>query len=213
MRLARLAEPFDDRDWIFEIKHDGYRCVAYVSAGACDLISRNGNTFKRWPELCRKLAHTLKGHDAILDGELVCLAPDGRSLFAPLLFGQRIPCLFAFDLLWVDGDDLRDLPLLERKRRLRKLIPQRQRSRLQYLEHVARRGRDLFAAACARDLEGIVAKWARAKYTPGKRTTWAKVKNPEYSHMRDRGELMDQKPRPARMTMPRLVIAADVIAK
>jgi ATP-dependent DNA ligase len=59
MRLARLTEPFDDRDWIFEIKHDGYRCVAYFSESRCELVSRYGNTFSRWPELCRQLAHAL----------------------------------------------------------------------------------------------------------------------------------------------------------
>ena len=55
MRLARVPEAFNDRDWLFEIKHDGYRCVAYVGDGACELVSRNGDTFKRWPELCREV--------------------------------------------------------------------------------------------------------------------------------------------------------------
>ena len=212
MRLARVNQPFDDRDFLYEIKHDGYRGLAYLGDGACELVSRNGNTFKRWPELCRELAVTLKGHDAILDGELVCFDAEGRSLFAPLLFGRRIPCFVAFDLLWLDGEDLRDLSLLERKRWLRRLIPRRRQSRLQYLEHVRGRGVSLFELARAKDLEGIVGKWAHARYASGENTTWVKVKNPDYTQMRDRAELFDVKPKPARFTAPRLSITIDAMA-
>lgn len=213
MRLARLKDPFDDRDWIWELKLDGYRCVAYIAGGTCELVSRNGNTFKRWPELCREIAVALKGHEAILDGELACFGAAGRSLFAPLLFGRQIPCFAAFDLIWLDGEDIRDLPLIERKRRLRRLVPRRRRSRLTYLDHVRGRGTELFTLACQKDLEGIVGKWSQARYTSGDRTTWVKVKNPDYTQMRDRGELMDQKPRAARMPAPRLVIAETEMSK
>lgn len=149
----------------------------------------------------------------MLDGELVCFGHDGRSLFAPLLFGRQVPCFVGFDLLWLDGEDLCDLPLVERKRRLRRLIPRRQRSRLQYLAHVRGRGVGLFGLACERDLEGIVGKWMHARYTAGDRTTWVKVKNPDYTQMRDRAELFDVKPKPARFTAPRLSVTIEALAK
>ena len=81
------------------------------------------------------------------------------------------------------------LPLLERKRRLRRLLPTRD-SRLRSLDHLAARGCDLFRMACERDLEGIVAKWGAGTYrTDGRSTSWLKIKNPDYTQMRDRHEL------------------------
>ena len=90
----------------------------------------------------------------MLDGEIVCLAPDGRSLFHRLLFRRDWPHFMAFDVLAIDGEDVRDRPVLERKRRLRAIMP-RIDSRLVYLDHVVGRGVDLFAV-CARDLEGNI---------------------------------------------------------
>src|SRR5262249_62242098 len=96
--------------------------------------------------------------DAILDGEIVCLAADGRSLFHHLLFRRDWPYFMAFDVLQIDGEDLRSHPLIERKRRLRAIMP-RVDSRILYLPHVERCGVDLFRRVCEHDLEGIVAKW------------------------------------------------------
>src|SRR5262245_52351901 len=91
----------------------------------------------------------------------------------------------------LDGEDLRSLPLLERRRRLVRIMPG-VASRLLYLDHIRERGRDLFAAACASDLEGIVGKWARGTYQrDGRSTSWLKIKNAEYSQSRDRHELFD----------------------
>jgi ATP dependent DNA ligase-like protein len=78
---------------------------------------------KHWPQLCEELAHAVKAHDAILDGEIVCLDRRGRRNFKNLLFRREWPYFYAFDLLAVDGEDLRDWPLIERKRRLLRLIP------------------------------------------------------------------------------------------
>ncbi len=128
---------------------------------------------------------------AVLDGEICCLAPDGRSNFKHLLFRREWPHFYAFDLLEVDGEDLRMQPLLERKRRLQTIMPTVE-SRLLYLDHIPQRGRDLYRVACERDLEGIVAKWTGGTYqTDGRRTSWLKVKNPEYSQMIGRRELFD----------------------
>jgi len=125
----------------------------------------------------------------VLDGEICCLDADGRTNFKHLLFRREWPHLYAFDALSIDGEDLTGLPLIERKRRLLRIMPTID-TRLLYLDHIERRGRDLFRAACERDLEGIVAKWAKGTYrTDGRTTSWVKVKYADYSQMRDRHEL------------------------
>src|SRR5262249_51747877 len=151
-------EPFDDRSWLFELKLDGFRALAYVERGTCRLVSRNGNIFKRFAQLASEIAVALRSvRNAILDGEVVCLDDDGRPLFNALLYRRGAPCFVAFDCLWLDGRDLRTSPLIERKRVLRRTVPRR-RPCVQYLSHVARRGLALFAEVVEGDLEGIVAK-------------------------------------------------------
>lgn len=163
MRLLRIPEPFDHPEFIFEPKFDGFRGLAHIRSHHCELVSRNGHRFKSWPQLAEELAHAVRVQSAILDGEICCLAPDGGSRFYDLVFRRDRPYFYAFDLLSVDGEDLTARPLLERKRRLRRLMP-RVESRVLYLDHIAERGAALFRAACARDLEGIVAKWASDTY-------------------------------------------------
>ena len=123
MPLARLHAPFDDPDWIFEPKLDGFRAVAYVDGGAARLVSRNGNTFKSFPALTSAVATALRVRSAILDGEIVHLGPDGAPLFYDLMRRRTPHHFMAFDLLWLDGRDLRDAPLLDRKRLLRDIVP------------------------------------------------------------------------------------------
>lgn len=145
--------------------------------------------FRQWPQVAEELAHAVRAHSAVLDGEICCLEPDGRSHFKKLLFRREWPHFYAFDVLRIDGDDLTALPLLARKRRLLGIMPTIE-TRLRSLDHLAERGRDLFRVACERDLEGIVAKWAKGTYrTDGRATSWLKIKNPDYTQMRDRHEL------------------------
>jgi len=186
MPLLRRREPFDHRAFLYELKLDGFRALAFIDRGRAHLVSRNGHQFKAWPTLCDAIATTIRAGRAILDGELVCLDDDGRPQFKELLFRRAEPVLYAFDLLALDGRDVRGLPLLERKRMLRRLIPRRG-DRLRSLDHVAARGVDLFRLACEHDLEGIVAKRRDGIYDPGA-TTWWKVKNTAYSQARDRHE-------------------------
>ena len=127
----------------------------------------------------------------MLDGEIVCLNEAGEPQFNALLFRRARPWFYAFDLLWLDDEDLRSLPLLERKRRLRRLVP-RGDSRLLYVDHAARRGRDLFRAACERDLEGIVGKLAHSQYVE-QPPPWMRVLNPIYTQKIDRHELFEQR--------------------
>ena len=172
MPLLRLPERFDHRDWLFEIKHDGFRALAHVDGHRCALVSRNAHTFKHRPQLCEELAPAVKAHDAVIDGEIVCLDARGRSNFKSLLSRREWPYFYAFDLLAVDGEDLREWPVVERKRRLRRLIPSVP-ARLLYVDHVPARGRDFFEVACAHDLEGIVGKLASGRYhADGTSTNW-----------------------------------------
>jgi len=133
----------------------------------------------------------VRANGAVLDGEIVCLDADGRSNFHKLLFRRDWPYFYAFDLLAVDGEDLHERPLLERKRRLRAIMP-RIESRLLYVDHVLECGAALHREAFKRDLEGIVAKWADGPYhSDGIRTSWLKIKNPTYSHREGRRELFE----------------------
>jgi bifunctional non-homologous end joining protein LigD len=129
-----VAAAFDHQDFVFELKHDGFRAVAYIEDGTCRLISRKQIQYKSFAGLCTAMAG-LPVKNAILDGELVCLDQDGRSQFRQLMRRKsQDVCFYAFDLLWLDGHDLRGLPLLERKSRLRKLV--RGRTGFLYAEHV-----------------------------------------------------------------------------
>ncbi|MFZ1006720.1 MAG: ATP-dependent DNA ligase, partial [Candidatus Sulfotelmatobacter sp.] len=129
MLATSIDEPFDGADWVFEIKWDGYRAIAFIEGGKVRLVSRNQNDLTpRYPEL-KDLAKFIKAKTAILDGEVVALDEQGRASFD--LMQQRtgfrpgsrrgatnadVPILYyAFDLLYLDGYDLRKIPLAERK--------------------------------------------------------------------------------------------------
>jgi bifunctional non-homologous end joining protein LigD len=77
--LVRFREPFDHPDWVFEVKDDGFRALAHITGHHCELRSRNGHVFKHWPQLWEELAHATKAHNAIIDGEIVCLDRQGCS--------------------------------------------------------------------------------------------------------------------------------------
>lgn len=124
----------------------------------------------------------MRASDAVIDGEICCLRPDGCSEFRSLLFRREWPYFYAFDLLSLNGRDIRGLPLLERKRRLFAILP-RIESRVLYLDHVHERGVDLFRAACEHDLERIVGKWTHGTYQADQRAT----KDQESRVLADRG--------------------------
>jgi bifunctional non-homologous end joining protein LigD len=189
MLLARLAVPFDDPEWVYELKYDGFRAIAAVEGGACSLISRKGNVYKSFGALCEQIPAAI-GHDAVLDGEIVHLDAAGRPQFYDLMRRRPPQQFVAFDLLWLDGQDLRQLPLLERKRRLRDLVSDV--GPVLYADHVPESGVDLFRAVCEQDLEGIVAKRRDGLYTP-EATTWVKIKNPRYSQAEGRRELVERR--------------------
>jgi bifunctional non-homologous end joining protein LigD len=151
MTVSRIRAPFDHPDFLFELKHDGFRSLAYVSDAHCELVSRKRNHYKSFDSLKAALAH-LKAADAILDGEIVCLDGDGYSQFNQLLYRRREPAFYAFDLLWLNGHDLRQLPLIERKKQLHKLIAKSRLDRIIYAQHLVGRGMALYREICERDL-------------------------------------------------------------
>ena len=140
----------------------------------------------------------------MLDGEIFCLDPDGKPQFRDLLFRRAEPVFYAFDLLWDEhaktndeheqqrlrnGEDLRYLPLIDRKLRLHAVIP-KGGERLLYCDHLDMDGERLFRLACEHDLEGIVAKRKSDPYLP-EHATWLKIRNQEYSQWVGREELFD----------------------
>ena len=191
MRLSRRSEPFDSDQHIFELKIDGFRALAHIDSGQGQLISRNGNVFRGFAELAAWIAKHLRVDSAILDGEIACVDGDGRPVFRDLLF-RRKQCIFiAFDLLYLNGKDLRVLPLLERKAALKKLL-RRKRSRILYLDHIESDGRLLFEQIVKMDLEGIVCKRKDSPYKVTEKPSrhWIKgIKNPMYSQLKGRLDL------------------------
>jgi bifunctional non-homologous end joining protein LigD len=186
---TRIRAPFDDPDFVFELKHDGFRAVAYVEGGTCRLISRKQIQYKSFAGLRSAMAN-LPVKTAILDGEIVVLDEFGRSQFRELMHKRRQDAAFyAFDLLWQDSEDLRPLPLFERKRRLQRLL--KGHAGILYAAHVERHGLKLFEAICQKDCEGIVAKHRLAPYS-AKPQSWFKVLNPGYTQKRGRKEMFDK---------------------
>lgn len=203
--LGRAREPFSRPDWIFEVKWDGFRALLYSDSAGVRLVSRNGNTFKSFPALCEGLARDLKGRRCVLDGEIVCLDADGRPQFRDLLFRRAEPIFYAFDILWDEhalsddeqersrfrnGEDTRYLPLVDRKLRLRAVMPKRG-ERLVYCDHIDADGHGLFRLACEHDLEGIVAKRKSAPYLQ-EHAQWLKIRNRSYSQWIGREELFER---------------------
>jgi bifunctional non-homologous end joining protein LigD len=190
MPLVPMRQPFNNDEWLFEPKWDGFRALAYLEGDGAHLVSRWGHTYKSWPSLMEELAQAVRCRSAVLDGEICCLEPGGRSNFYKLLFRREPPHFMVFDLLWLNGRDLRKRPLHERRRKLARIMP-RVESRVRLVESLESRGEDFFRVACAHDLEGIVAKWRNGTYLTDGRTSWLKIRNPEYSQWEHRRELFE----------------------
>jgi bifunctional non-homologous end joining protein LigD len=125
MLAARAKEPFDHEDWLFEVKYNGFRALAYLDEGRCRLVSRRNHVYKSFQKLSAWLGENVQVLDAVIDGELVCLGHDGKPLFNQLLYRRGDPYFMAFDLLSLNGEDLRKEPLIERKRLLKEITPRR----------------------------------------------------------------------------------------
>jgi bifunctional non-homologous end joining protein LigD len=181
-QLALLvAEAPIGNDWLHEIKLDGYRIGCRIERGKVALLSRRGHEWTDdFPEVAAG-ARSLALDNALFDGEVAAVMPDGRTSFQAMQRGWSgtRPALayFVFDLLHLEGEDLMPLPLDQRKQRLRAALGARPPRPLRYVDHVIGDGPHVFDKACAMRLEGIVSKERAAPYRPAARSaSWRKVK-------------------------------------
>ncbi|WP_262267094.1 MULTISPECIES: non-homologous end-joining DNA ligase [Microvirga] len=181
VELAVLEkEAPDTDDWLHEVKFDGYRMLARLDDGRARLITRNDQDWTvKFPELAEEFTRFGRS-GTVLDGEIVKLADNGISSFAALqdaLSKEQTADLVyvAFDLLFLDGEDLRGLPLEERKRRLSKLLAKAPGT-IRVSEHRVGGGKALYKQACQLRLEGIISKRRESVYTGTRSDDWLKVK-------------------------------------
>jgi bifunctional non-homologous end joining protein LigD len=179
-QLATLvAEPPAGESWLHEIKYDGYRAIAAVAGKDTRIYTRSGQDWTaKFPRIAEALPE-LDVRSALLDGEIVALDAEGRSSFARLQQGLKagdVPLTYyVFDLLELDGRDLRGEPLVRRKELLRKLL-QNPPDAVRYSDHVAGHGDEVLAKACRMGLEGVVSKRADMAYESMRSHGWLKSK-------------------------------------
>jgi bifunctional non-homologous end joining protein LigD len=196
--LATLTDgPFDDPGWIFEDKYDGFRMVAKIESGKVTLYSRNGQVISRTYIEVASALEGVKG-SAVIDGELVALDENGVSHFQLLqnALRRKAKLLYcAFDLMFQDGEDLRALPLIERKKRLKAVLPKHRL--VAFSRHRKTFGTKFFEEAGRKGLEGIMAKRASSKYLSGARTDdWLKIKTSKRQEVVIAGFTAPKKTRP-----------------
>ncbi len=184
MKATLATKPFRDEGWLFEVKWDGYRVEAVVRDGQLELFTRNGNDASLYFPRFLAPPTWIDAREAIVDGEVVALDEAGRPDFS--LLQERIsegrrgraagPLVYqAFDLLYLDGRLLTDVPLEQRKRLLELVL--RPNAHAQYASHIETEGIAFFEAVKAQGIEGLVAKRRRSRYEPGRRSTaWLKIK-------------------------------------
>lgn len=178
MLATLVEEPFDGTGWLFEIKWDGFRAIAEVENNHVEIYSRN---FLSFNERFSTITENLQGHKlkAVLDGEVVIVDSKGKSRFGLLQNYQQTGkghlIYYVFDLLFLNGKDLRSQPLIERKKLLKKIL--HSNFHIKYSDHVLEHGKKLYQAAKKQGLEGIMAKDCQSPYRSGQRSReWQKIK-------------------------------------
>lgn len=178
--LAKLIkEPFNDEDWLFEIKWDGYRCLAFINHGVVQLKSRSNKSFNaQFPKIVASLKK-VRG-EVILDGEVVVLDENGKPQFYLMQnyqgTGKGDLCYYVFDMLFRDGEDLRERPLLERKKLLKDFLTSIEAPLVYFSDHVIGKGKDFFKEATKLQLEGIMGKNSESVYQSTRSGDWVKIK-------------------------------------
>lgn len=181
MLARRASAPPAQDSWVYEIKYDGYRIAAYAQNGQVRLFTRNGKDFsEKLPSVAQAIKALAKGRALVLDGEAIIADDDGRSDFQALqrhfrLQDERQPVYMVFDLLALDGEDLRSLPLIRRKQRLEKLLNSAP-DEIRFSSHVEGKGKECFDAAKELGLEGIIGKKADSLYSGSRNGDWIKLK-------------------------------------
>jgi bifunctional non-homologous end joining protein LigD len=189
MLATLIAKPFDGPEWLFEIKWDGYRALSFVRNGSVRLLSRNQNDMTAQFSELASLPDYLRAEDAVVDGEIVAVDENGRPSFSLMQqrtgmshpgrrMGNRgdVPIVYyAFDLIYLDGYDLRQVNLEERKGLLREIIVPAG-DLVHFSDHYAENGTQLYEAARERGLEGIIAKRRNSCYVEKRTREWLKIK-------------------------------------
>ena len=182
VQLAKLVSTVPEGEgWLYELKYDGYRILAYAEGNSVRLMTRNGSDYtKRFRDVAYSLAEWASGRAMVLDGEMVILDAAGKTDFQALQNYLRNPggrslTYMIFDLLALDGVDLRECPLTERKGTLEAMMKDAP-GNLRYSQHIAGKGKELFRAACREGLEGIVGKKADSVYRGTRNGDWIKLK-------------------------------------
>ena len=176
--LAKLIDkPFNSDEWVFELKWDGYRALANIRKGNVELYSRNGIHFQRYDAINSALEKL--SFDAVLDGEIVAFDEQGIPKFQYLQNYESDPTRTlqynVFDIIWYNGYDLKNVPLINRKELLSQIIPPN--NVIIYSDHIKGDGTYFFEEVRKKGLEGIVGKLSNSPYRPGKRTgEWVKIK-------------------------------------
>jgi bifunctional non-homologous end joining protein LigD len=178
MLATAVDKPFSDKDWLFELKLDGYRAIADLRGKGLLLYSRNGLSLSaKYPSIAGAL-RKIKAQ-VVMDGEIVLLnennKPDFQKLQNYRSNGHHPLVYYVFDLLYIGDESLLNLPLVERKKLLKKLV--KRSGTIRYSDHIEENGLDFFKTVKADDLEGVIAKKKDSLYTPGIRTReWLKIK-------------------------------------
>jgi ATP-dependent DNA ligase len=177
---TRGTKASDRPDWIHEVKQDGFRLIVQRDGDRVRLFTRNGHDWTKKYPLVAEAARRIKTTRFVLDGEAVLVGVDGISDFDGLYSGKHNDevQLYAFDILALDGDDLRKLPLHLRKNNLARLLARRADGIHLAPFEQGEIGPDLFRAACEMGLEGLVSKRRDSRYRPGPSRDWIKIKNP-----------------------------------
>ncbi len=181
MLASRAEAVFDDEDWVYEIKWDGYRAISYLRKGVTEIRSRNLLPFdQKFPAVHAALEEWEV--NAVVDGEIIAVNADNTANFQQLqnyaAKGRKVHLqYYLFDIVWYDGRDLSSLPLLERKTILEHIIPPGHPV-IKYSDHISGEGKIFFKKALEQGLEGIMAKRKDSGYVTGYRTqNWLKIKN------------------------------------
>lgn len=182
VQLAKLVNTVPEGDgWLYEMKYDGYRILAYLEGNNVLLLTRNGNDYtKRFASVASTLADWAAGRSMVLDGEIAVTDETGKTDFQALQEyiknpKSKPPTYIVFDLLALDGADLRGDALVNRKKTLETLMKNAP-SNLHYSQHVAGKGKECFAVACEAHMEGIVGKKADSIYSGTRNGDWIKLK-------------------------------------
>jgi len=179
------AKPPSGPDWVHEIKHDGYRLIVRRDGEVVHLFTRRGHEWTdRYPTIAA-VAAKLRARSFTMDGEAAVSGPDGVAVFEALHRRRAVPdaILHAFDLLELNGKDLRPLPLGERKAKLARLLAG-STAGIVFNEHTDAEGAVVFRQACKMGLEGIVSKRVSSPYRSGPSRDWLKIKSPDSPAMR-----------------------------